>query len=184
MAYNMPSGDVNRLTIGPGIILLGPSGATPTVDVGYVKGEMVLSVTRAITQIRQGTPQTIVQSLANQEDVMVEFKGLQWNLDALLHAIGDGATSASNPNDLLKFGGRHTVAAKALRFTHRMADGSTVIFDMWKCQTDGNVQVNIDPTNPHEISFKFNALDPGTTDWGGAALTDGQKLAKVTIVRA
>lgn len=184
MAYNMPSGDVTRTTIGPGIIYLGPIGATPTVDVGYVKGEMALSVTRSMTEIRQGTPQTIVQVLANQEDVMVEFKGIQWNLDALLHAIGDGATSASNPNDILKFGGRHTVTGKALRFFHKLADGSSLFFDMYKCMTDGNVQINIDPNNPHEISMKFKALDPGSTDWAGAALTDGQKLAKVTIQRA
>lgn len=182
--YNNPAGNASQMTIGPGILLVGPVGATPSVDMGYIKGGLTLTIDRAQTEIRQGSPQTIISAMVNKEDVMIEFNGLQWNLDNLLFMLGDGATSVSNPTDILKFGGRPNVNAKAFMFQHRMADGSTLFVDFWKCIPDGAMAIAINEDDNHELPFKFKAIYAGTTDWAGAALPDGQALARVRLMRA
>ena len=182
--YNNPSGNASQITLGPGILLVGPTGATPTTDMGYVKGGMTLTIERAQTEIRQGSPQTIIAALANKEDVMIEFKGIQWNLDNVAFMLGDGATSFSNPTDTLKFGGRPNVNAKAFIFQHRMADGSTLFVDLWKCVPDGSMAISINEDDTHELPFKFKAIAAGTTDWASASLSDGQALCRIRLIRA
>jgi hypothetical protein len=181
--YNNPSGDANQITLGPGKIYLGATGATPATEVGYVKGNAVINLERTQTEVRQGSPQTLIKGLANREDAMIEFTGIQWNLDNIMHMLGDGATSVTDPSDFLKFGGTPTVNERALRFEHRAADGSTIFVDFWKCIPDGVMAININAEDTHEIPYKFKAIDPGATDWAGAALTDGQKLVRITRVR-
>lgn len=181
--YNNPSGSITKVSIGPGILLIGPVGATPTIDMGYVKGEMTLTIDRQQEEIRQGSPQTIVAAMAKSEDVMVEFTGIEWNLDNLLRTLGDGATSVTSPNDFLRFGGTPNVTAYALRFQHKMANGGTLSFDLWKAIGDGTIAIKVGNDSNHEVPYKFKAIDPGTTDWAGAALTDGQKLARLTWTR-
>lgn len=182
--YNNPSGDTGKITVGPGILLVGPTGSTPSTDMGYVKGGMTITFDRAKTDIRQGSPQTIVHSLAHQEDVMIEFHGIEWNLDNLLLMLGDGATSVSSPNDILKSGGRPTVNPKAFIFQHKMADGSTLFVDLYKCIPDGAITANVNVDSEHEIDFKVKAMYAGTTDWAGATLTDGQALFRIRRMRA
>ena len=53
MSYNVPSGDTAKLSFGPGTIYLGPLGATPDVDVGYVKGDAELSVVRTLLEVQR-----------------------------------------------------------------------------------------------------------------------------------
>lgn len=177
--YNNPSGTLGNITIGPGIIYLGASGTTPSVDVGYVKGKATLMYNREQKEVRAGSPQTIIDALVSQEDVMVEFTGIEWNFDNLLHVLGDGATSVSGANKILKGGGTPATAKKALRFIHKMADGGTLELDLWKCIGEGKIEATINSDDIHEIKYKFKAMDPGTTDWAGAALSDGQKLVKI-----
>ena len=182
--YNNPSGNASQITVGPGILLVGPAGATPTTDMGYIKGGITINIERAQTEIRQGSPQTIIAALVNKEDVMIEFKGIQWNLDNIAFMLGDGATTFVNPTDTLKFGGRPTTNAKAFMFQHRMADGSTLFVDLWKCIPDGSMAIAVNEDDTHELPFKFKAMYAGTTDWAGAALADGTNLCRIRLMRA
>lgn len=182
--YNNPGGNASQITVGPGQLFIGAVGATPLTDMGYVKGGMTINIERAQTEVRQGSPQTIIAALTNKEDVMIEFKGIQWNMDNLLFMLGDGATSAVNPTDFLKFGGRPNVLAKALMFQHRMADGSTLFVDLWKCVPEGSSAIAINEDDTHEVPFKFKAIYAGTTDWAGAALADGTNLARIRLMKA
>ena len=182
--YNNPSGNASQISVGPGILLVGATGGTPLTDMGYVKGGVTISVERSQTEIRQGSPQTIIAALVNKEDVMVEFKGIQWNLDNIQFMLGDGTTSLSNPTDILKVGGRPNVNAKAFIFQHRMADGSTLFVDLWKCIPDGSMAIAVNEDDTHELPFKFKAIYAGTTDWAGASLTDGQALCRIRLMRA
>ena len=181
--YNNPSGTIGQVTLGPGVIYLGSSGSTPSVDVGYVRGSATLNFKREQVEIRQGSPQTIVDALASAEDVMIEFTGIEWDMDNLLHVLGDGATSVSGAQEILKMGGTPANAKKALRYVHRMSDGGTLEVDIWKCIGEGTFEASINPDDLHEIKYKFKAIDPGSTDWAGASLTDGQKLVKVIRTR-
>lgn len=182
--YNNPSGNASQISVGPGILLVGPVGSTPTVDMGYIKGGITINLERTQTEVRQGSPQTIIAAFANKEDVMIEFKGIQWNLDNIQFMLGDGATSLSNPTDILKFGGRPNVNAKAFQFQHRMADGSTLFVDLWKCVPDSKMAIAVGEDDTHELPFKFKAIYAGTTGWDGVALADGQALARIRLMRA
>jgi len=181
--YNNPSGTSGQISIGPGIVYLGAAGSNPSIDVGYVRGSATLMFTREQVEIRQGSPQTIIDALVGAEDVTLEFTCIQWSLDAMLHVLGARATSVSGANDILKIGGTPAVTKKALRFVHKMADGGTLDVSLWKCIGEGVIEAAINPDDIHELQYKFKAVDPGTTDWAGAALTDGQKLAKVVRTR-
>lgn len=177
--YNLPTGDITQVSLGPGILYLGAAGSTPSTDIGYVKGGGTLTIERKQTEIRQGSPQTIVDALVNEENVMLELNGIQWNLDAMLRVLGDGATSVSGADRILKIGGTPGVSKFALRFQHRMADGGTCTTDLWKCIGEGTVAIKINENDVHEVPYKFKAIYPGTTDWGGATLTNGQQLIKI-----
>lgn len=179
MSYNKPSGNANQISLGPGILYLGPTGATPTVDVGYVTGEATITFKREITEIRQGAPQTIIHALAHQEDVMIEFKGIEWDMDAIAKALADGTTSLSAPNENLAIGSAPDVNAVALQFVHKMADGGTLTLNVWKAFGSGEIKAALNLDKPHELPMKFTAMDPGATDWGGTSLVNGAKLVKL-----
>ena len=182
--YNQPASDTTRITIGPGIIYMGVTGTTPLIDVGAVTGKATLLIERNEVEIRQGSPQTLIAKLAKQEDVSLEFTGLEWNLDRLAMVLMDGTTSLASAVEKLKVGGRPTATAWALRFVHKEADGGTVEVDMWKVLGDSKIAIAIDADKPHEFPYKFWCMDPGSTNWSGAALSDGQKLVQILRTKA
>lgn len=182
--YNQPAYDTTRFSIGPGIIYIGPTGTTPTVDVGGVTGDAILTIERNEVEIRQGSPQTLVGKLVKQEDVSIEFTGIEWNLDRLAQVLMDGTTSLSGAIEKIKVGGRPTSTPWAIRFVHKEADGGTVEVDLWKVLGDSKLAIKIGQDKLHEFPYKFWCMDPGSTDWSGAALSDGQKLVQVLRTKA
>lgn len=182
MSYNKPSGNTSQITIGPGIIRVGPTGATPTFDVGHVSGEMTLLFKRERVDIRAGSPQALIEALSSQEDVSVEFTGVEWDMDVLLRAIGDGSSSVSGASEIFKMGGRSKFDKYAVQFEHRMSDGGTLTVDIFKAVSAGEVECSIVIDEPHKLSMKFDAME-SSTDWAGAALADGANLVKVTRIK-
>ena len=91
--YNKPSGDTAQITLGPGIIRVGATGSTPAFDVGHVTGDATIMFKRSRTDIKAGSPQLLIDALCSAEEVSVEFTGIEWDMDVLLRAIGDGASS-------------------------------------------------------------------------------------------
>ena len=183
MGRNKPSGDAAQISMGPGIIFLGPVGATPSVDGGHVTGDAALSVIRERTDIRAGSPQNLIEALASQEDVSIEFTGIEWDMDALAKALGDGTTAVSGADETLKVGGAPDFNKYALRFQHIMADGGTLTADMWKVIPAGEVAIALNLDSPHEMPMKFDAMYPGATDWGAAALSAGEELVKLSRIK-
>lgn len=178
--YNNPSGDFTRVSLGPGRVYIGATGSTPSVEIGYVKGNATLSFKRDQVLVRQGSPQTVVDALAKAEDVMLEVTGIEWNLDNLAYAIGDGVTSVSGAQEIFQLGGKPLFTKRALRFVHIAADGSTIDLHMYRVIGQGEVAIAVNADDTHELPFKFMATDPGTAnDWAGVALTDGKKLCKL-----
>jgi len=175
---NKPDGTISEVSIGPGKLLIGPAGATPTVDVGYVRGSATVTVERNNVQIRQGSPQNLIKMLASSEDFMLEIIGIQWNLDNLAHVLGDGQTSLVDPDKILEFGGRPTNTEVALQYVHILPDGSTLTLNVWSANGEGALAAAINPDDLHEFPLKFNAIDVAS-DWAGNALTNGKTLAKI-----
>lgn len=182
--YNQPVNDSTRYSIGPGIIYLGPVGSTPSVDVGALRGNATITLNREKVEIRQGSPQTLQDCLIKQEDAMIEFTGIEWNLDRLAQVLMDGATSLSGAQEIFKVGGRPNANKWALRFVHKMADGGTIDVSMWKVLGEGKIAIGVNSDDVHQMPYKFTAIDPGSTDWAGAALSDGQKLVKIVRTKA
>ena len=177
--YNKPSGATSQITIGPGIIRVGPTGTTPSFDVGFVRGDATIMIKRERVDIRAGSPQNLIAALASAEDISVEFTGIEWDMDVLLRALGDGASSVSGANELFKMGGRPKFDNYALQYEHRMADGGTLTMNVWQVIPSGEIEATISVDDPHQLSMKFDAMEV-TTDWAGASLTAGQALASVT----
>jgi hypothetical protein len=182
--YNNPAFDTTRMTLGPGIIYIGPAGSTPTVDIGAVKGKATLTIERQEVEVRQGTPQLLVAKFAKQEDATLEITGIEWNLDRLAQVMMDGTTSLSGAIEKLKVGGRPTATPWALRFVHKAADGGTVEVDMWKVLGDSKIAIGINDNDMHDFPYKFTCMHPGATDWSGAALSDGQALVQILRTKA
>lgn len=183
MAYNMPSGTKKKLSFGPGRLFIGPEGTTPTTEVGYVKGNSVLSFKRTKLEVFQGSPQVLIEQFATKEEVSLKVTGIEWNLNALAFALAAGETSVSGANEVLDFGGDMSVAHKALRFVHIQPDGSTIDIHMFNVEGTGEIDVTFNETDLHEMPYEFKGIE-GTTGFDGAALAEKKKLVKIIRTQA
>lgn len=182
MAFNVPSGDTAKLSFGPGRIYLGPLGSTPSVEVGYVKGDAELSIARTLLEVFAGSPQSIVQQYAIKEEVEIKFTGIEWNLDNIAYALGAGVTSVSGADDILEFGGDMDVSNRALRFVHILPDGGTVDVHLFKVQGSGELAIAIKESDMHELPMTFKAVE-ATQDFQGATPAENKKKFKIVRTR-
>lgn len=179
MGYNVPSYDTTRFSFGPGILYLGAQGTTPLVDIGAVKGGAELVVERKTLEVKQGSPQTVVQRYTTEEIVQFKIAGIEWKLDNLAYALGAGVTAGiGGVSETYDFGGDMAVTNRALRFVHRTPDGSTIDLHIFAAQGDGKTSIKWNEADMHEFPFQFNAL-VGTTDFAGAVLADKKKLFRI-----
>lgn len=180
MGRNVPTGDVNRITIGPGLVFLGLDGSTPLLDVGYHMDTMTIAINREAFDVKAGAPQLLIERLAHAENLSIEFKGTEQNMHILAQAIGDGVTSmVGTPDETLELGGKQSFAKLSLRYQHIMSDGGTYQFDIFKAVGSGQVELAMNIDSPHEYPMHFDAMH-STTDWGGNALIAGKNLVKIT----
>jgi len=186
MPYNLPSYDVNRLSIGPCIIYLGAAGTTPTVDVGAVESGATLTTTRTKEEVFQGFPKTLIAQFATQETAVLKISGIEWNVNNLMYALGAGVTAVSSTQEVLDFGGQISFTDCALKLVHQTPYGWTVNVLIWQAQGDGSVEFNFGDTH-HKMPYGFNAIVPwnNTTrnckDWAGNVLAEGKQLFKVIV---
>jgi hypothetical protein len=183
MALNVPSYTTRRFSFGPGILYLGAPGATPTVDIGAVKGDATLTVRRTALELKQGSPQSLVQQFAVQEDIELAVTGVEWNWNNIAYALGAGVTSQAGAAEVLEFGGDVEYNNRAVRFVHKMPDGSTIDIHVFKGQGSGELAVAIKEQDFHEFPITFKALE-GTVDFENAALADEKKKFKIVHTKA
>lgn len=178
MAYNVPTYDSARFSFGPGVLYMGAPGATPTIEVGAVKGDAEFSVERTRLEVRQGSPQSLIKTYAIEESVMLKMTGIEWKLDNLAYVLGAGVTGASGAEETLEFGGDMDTTTRALRYIHRAPDGSTIDLHIFKAEGAGQLAIALKETDIHEFPIEFNALE-GTVDFENAALADNKKKFKI-----
>lgn len=175
---NVPGYTISKITFGPGILYLGPLGSTPSVDIGAVKGDASFEVARTALEVKQGSPQTLIKQYFTEEKVTLTVTGIEWNLDGIAYALGAGVTTFVGPVQTLAFGGDQNVTERALRYVHRMADGSTIDIQLPRAQGNGELSIGMKETDLHEFPFTFKALE-AATDFTGAATATNQKLFKI-----
>lgn len=178
MAFNVPSTSESRFSFGPGILYIGAPGATPTIDIGAVKGDVELLVQRTALELKQGSPQTLVKKYAVEEVVNLKVSGVEWNFDNIAYSLGAGATSISGAQEILEFGGDMDHTNRAVRFVHIQPDGGTIDIHLFKAEGSGNLPIAIKEADFHEFPFEFNAME-GTVDFENAALVAKKKKFKI-----
>jgi len=179
MPLNLPSYDENNFSFGPGRLFLGAAGTTPTVDVGAITEDgITISPENATKDIMQGNPKLIVHTFNQQQGVVVEATGIEWNFTTLAYALGAGNTTSSGSEDTLVFGGEPLTHKVAIHVQHQMAvTGHTLNAYIWQAVSNGN------PTLPlghdeHQFALSWKAQRVAT-DWAGASLDSEAQLMKI-----
>lgn len=178
MSINIPDYTKKRFSFGPGILYLGALGTTPLVDIGAVKGDAELLITRTALELKQGSPQSLVAKFAVEETVNLKVTGVEWNMTNIAYALGAGVTSQNGAEEILEFGGDVDHTNRALRYVHIQPDGSTVDLHLFKVEGSGELAVALKETDFHEFPYEFNTLE-GTTDFEGDVLATNKKKFKI-----
>jgi hypothetical protein len=175
--FNIPNYQTNNLSFGPGILYLGPPGATPTVDVGAVRAGAELAITRELLEVRQGSQQNLIKEFVMKEEVQLKVMGIEWNLERMKDALGAGVLTTSSTLDTLLFGGDANAVTRAVRFIHRMPVGHTITIDLWTASPSAEFNITFGE-EIHEFPFIFSALDT-STDWASAATNENGRLMRI-----
>ena len=183
MSYNLPTYDADNFSFGNGVLYIGATGATPTIEIGAVKGDAAVSIERTLLEVMQGSPQSLVKQYATQEKVSLKVTGIEWNMDNIAYVLGAGTTTDAPPEDILEFGGSMTVEEYALRFVHQIPTGGTIDIQLFRAQGAGVLEIAMKETDVHEFPFEFKALE-GTVDFGNVALATGKKKFKIIKTKA
>lgn len=179
MAANLSIYDTNRIPVGGARIFIGVIGATPTTDVGAfdTDGGVTMRMMRTGGVIRQGFPSLPILHYVSQEDVEVEFSGLEYNPEQMRFAMGAGITSYSATEETYAFGGDPSVTTCAIHVRHEMLSGMTLNGYIWKARGQSDtVEVNLG-MNPSTFPYKYQALH-SATDWNGTSLNAKAQLMK------
>jgi hypothetical protein len=175
--FNLPTIDVNNFAVGAGILFLGPTGATPTIDVGANRAGAVVSISRTKEKVMAGSPLHIVDSIATQEEVTLTVTAMEWNLSNLSRAIGDGVTTSTGTTENLEMGGTNDFDKLAVMYRHRTKAGHTIFIKLWEATGNGNVDINFSE-GVHEFPFTFEAHD-ATSDWAGDSTGESRRLFEI-----
>jgi len=178
MSYNVPTYETARMSFGPGIIYLGAPGATPTVEVGAVKGDSELSIDLTKLEIFAGSPQSLIKTYTLKEDIRIKFTGIEWDLDNLAYVLGAGITSVSGAKEILEFGGDMDTTNRAVYSVHRQPDGGTIEIQLFKAEGSGKISISMKEADMHEFPYEFVAME-GTVDFSNVALAENKKKFKI-----
>jgi hypothetical protein len=182
MPYNIPStGSTATISFGPAEVFLGPSGSTPTVNLGFVTedGAVSLEIQSEKTHIRQGNPKTIEYTFSNAQGYRLVFNSIEWLVaERFADALGAGVTASSSPQDTFEFGGDPIVRTLAAHVRHYMAPaGHTLNAYLWKVVGDGNLSSSFtDGAHSREMGFVGQRA---ATNWGGVSLTGTKQLLQI-----
>lgn len=161
---NIPNVTTNNFSFGPGVLKLGPSGSTPTLDVGAVNAGASLEIRGTVLDARQGNPSMLIKRYTQTSDVTFSVTGLEWDYDNFAKALGAGITTSSQ----FDYGGDADVASYALQFEHRMPSGNTQTVRIWEVVGSGEMTINFGE-DLHEFPFAYQAVR-ATTDWASNSL--------------
>lgn len=179
MSLNVPDFTTGNFSFGPGILYLGASGATPTVDVGAIAEEGIkVNAENTTKDIFQGNPKEIVYTFNQQQGVVLECTGIEWNVTNLLYAIGAGTTTSDGASDTYTFGGGAITTTVALHVRHYMAaPGHTLDAYIWKAVSNGAPPIAF-THDEHQFPMTWKA-QRSTTDWAGDSLPTDAELMRI-----
>jgi len=179
---NIPVYETKNFSFGPGVLYIGPVGTTPSIDIGAVREGAEVAIAREALEYRQGSLQNLVKLYITRENIEFTIRGLEWNLENIPYALGAGIVTTSATLDTFEFGGSLGLNEYAIMFKHEMPSGDVIYLDLYRVQPVPEVTVTFG-LDPHEIPYRFRALD-ATTGWAGETLPEGGKLMRIRKVKA
>lgn len=179
MALNIASNiETSNISIGPGVVAIGPSGATPTVQIGAIGDDgITIELESEKVDIMQGNPQMINHSLNTKQGVKLTLNSIEWANKTLQFALGAGVTVESASLQTFTFGGTPTVTTVAIEMRHQMASGQTQTWRIWKARGDGAVSISFGQ-DVHQIPHAYQAMR-SATNWAGTTLPNTDQLLQV-----
>jgi len=180
VSYNLPTVTTDDISFGPARLFLGPSGATPTVDVGAISDDgITLEITSEKRDITQGNPQIIEHSFTQKQGLKVSVTGIEWDFTNLQYALGAGNTASSVSLATWNFGGDPVVETVAIHVRHEMAtSGDTLNVYVWKARGEGSVSIQL-AQDEHSFPYAWMAMR-ASTNWGGTTLAKDEQLFQIT----
>lgn len=158
----MTSYTTGNFSLGPCVVKIGPTGATPSLDLGAVES-VSLELNTDVERITQGTPRQPVFVLPAEESATLTFSGIEWNINNFVRGTGSGATESATK---FTYGGGPTMQEFALLAEHAvLGSGDTISIRMWRVVPSGSFPVTMDDAvNTFEMTFDVLRT---TTDWAG-----------------
>jgi len=176
---NVPVFDTDNISLGPGILFIGPTGTTPTIDVGAIGEDgATFSITRESLEVFQGSPRSLIKLFVTFEDVRLTVSTIEWNLINLAVALGAGVTTSSASQDTIAFGGDPNFLEQGVKVEHVLPVGHTVSILIFKAQSVGEMEITLAQDELQTFPFNFRALE-SNTDFAGASLPASQRLFKI-----
>ncbi len=174
--FNVPSYDVQNISVGPGVLFLGTAGNTPTTDVGAVRnGELV--VTREKLDIEQGWPAQLIARYTPRETVTLTVTGIEWHFANLAKALGAGIATGAGAGTLFEFGGDINFSNISVKYQHRFAAGGTLEVNIWTANGSGEITTTFGD-DVHEFPYAMTALN-STVNWASAVLPETGSLFQI-----
>lgn len=178
MAWNLPVYDTDNITFGPAVIYIGEVGTTPSADVGAVRGNTEITVSKEILEVKQGSPQTLIIQYVLAQSARISFSSIEalGKLSVLQSALGQGEYSGTPGEgvETLEYGGDVNLSEKALLVRHVLPNGATLDFCFWRVQGKADLSAAFNETGETAIPLEFEALD-GLTDFSGEAIPTTSK---------
>lgn len=151
-------------------------------DVGAIKSELTIEHNREVLDFESGRPLVVILQEVVREQVTITATLAEITLANIKAALGQGVigsgsiptfldgssdalrgtlqagTTPVTSGTLMKFGGVPTHAFVGLRFTHRKADGTRIIFEGFKASPMGNLSLPFRETDWNLFQTQFRLL--------------------------
>lgn len=175
-----PSGTADNIALGSGIVYVDDVGATPTTDFGFLSTEegIVLSQETEKISVEVGTPKVSVKEFVTAVSVTISFASLEWNLANMKRSVV-GTHTVGSTNETLAVGLAACPEEVSIRvFFDFPCVGDCVYLNVWRAQTDGALDINLDPNAPHTFAYNFQVL-LASEDWASNSLPSNEGLYQI-----
>jgi hypothetical protein len=186
MAWNLPVYDTDNFTFGPAVIYIGAVGTTPTVDIGGVRGNTEVTVSKEILEIKQGSSQVVVKQYVIGQGARLSFSSIEamGKLAILKYAFGSGvyAGTPGETVETLGYGGSVNLDEQAIMVRHVLPNGATLDWCFWRTQGKADTSAPFNEVGETVVPMEFEVLD-GLTDFTGTAIANSSLERLFRIIK-
>lgn len=175
MAYNKPSYDSTKFSLGPAIVSIGATGATPTTDLGAVES-CGFELISEVEDVFLGAPQVLVAVLPSREEATMTWTLMEWEIQNFARAIGAGITTDTS----YRFGAGDVAKQQFSTLLQHRVQGSGNTFEVriWKAIPAGNLPVTLDSSQTL-FEMTFRAINLAGANWRSETVDEYLEIAEI-----